>query len=87
MSNDLYFELVAKVEMPEATFKRLKEIETDMVFKGYYNPAMRDVYAENHEWQEVNRTLREAYEYRSELESEMRVRHQMDKFGKSTKNK
>lgn len=80
-SKELSHDLIARVEMPENVFKRLKEVESEMVFKGYYNPAMKDVYSENKEWNDVMATIKESYKYKEELESQMRVDLQMNELG------
>ena len=84
-SKEQYNDLIARVEMPQALFKELSKLH-EMDFKGYYSPAMKELYKRNEDWNSYTRTIREVMLDRSEIESEIRVELMMEDEGNTIKN-
>lgn len=72
--------LIAKVEMAQELYKELSTMY-EMEFRGYYSPAMKDIYKKNPEWVEATKTIQETFEYRNGIESDMRVELMMNELG------
>lgn len=80
MGKEQFFEVRAKIEVAEEDYKRIKELGIELDFKGYYCPALKDFYKENPEWLAYTQTIREAFEERQEIESEIRVQKNLEQW-------
>lgn len=50
-------------------------------FKRWESKGLKEIYKKDPEWVEANKTLKEAIEYRSEIESRIRVDKQIELYG------
>ena len=75
-TKDLYADLMARVEIPETLYKQLKEEHEEIVFRSWTSENLKKEYAKNTEWKEATKTIKEAIDYRNEIESEIRVEKQ-----------
>lgn len=66
-------EMIAKCEMPQSLYHEISREYDGIVLRGHYIPSMKDVYRKDPEWVAANETLKEAIQYREEIEERIRV--------------
>ncbi|MEM6815293.1 MAG: hypothetical protein AAF600_13060 [Bacteroidota bacterium] len=66
-------EMMAKCEMPQSLFHKLSSQHESIILRGHYLPSMKDEYRKDKEWSQANETLKEAIQYREEIEERIRV--------------
>ena len=82
-NKELFADMRVNVTMDADVYEWFKEFagEENYDFNRYESPSLKEIYKKDPEWVEANKTLKEAIEYRSEIESRIRVDKQIELYG------
>jgi len=78
-SKDLFMEIRVRAEMDEDTFRRIpEEVREQMRITRIEASNFREIYRNDPDWKELNKSLRTAIDERAQREAEIRLESRKD---------